>query len=127
MDKCECYKWGERFECRYFDDGRPYGMMVGYNYCSGTKECDACSCGGDKSKCDFYPEVKKKALYRLKGIKTNADRIRKMTDEELAKQIFNQFDVDEICRFCIPMMRTDDRCDRHCTSGILNWLRTEIK
>lgn len=24
--------------------------------CDGTKEVDLCHCGGDKSKCDFYPE-----------------------------------------------------------------------
>ena len=24
--------------------------------CGGTKEVDLCSCGGDRSKCDFYPE-----------------------------------------------------------------------
>ena len=24
--------------------------------CSGTKEVDLCNCGGDRSKCDFYPE-----------------------------------------------------------------------
>ena len=24
--------------------------------CMGTKEIDVCSCGGDKSKCDFYPQ-----------------------------------------------------------------------
>ena len=24
--------------------------------CWGTRECDECKCGGDKTKCDFYPE-----------------------------------------------------------------------
>lgn len=24
------------------------------HHCMGTKECEACSCGGDRSKCDFY-------------------------------------------------------------------------
>lgn len=24
-------------------------------YCMGTKECEFCTCGGDKRKCDFYP------------------------------------------------------------------------
>ena len=24
-------------------------------YCIGTKECECCTCGGDKRKCDFYP------------------------------------------------------------------------
>lgn len=25
------------------------------SYCMGTKECEFCTCGGDKRKCDFYP------------------------------------------------------------------------
>ena len=25
------------------------------SYCLGTKECECCTCGGDKRKCDFYP------------------------------------------------------------------------
>lgn len=25
------------------------------SYCMGTKECESCTCGGDKRKCDFYP------------------------------------------------------------------------
>lgn len=29
--------------------------------CSGTKECEECSCGGDKSKCDFYDYIREKA------------------------------------------------------------------
>ena len=30
--------------------------------CWGTRERDPCSCGGDKRKCDFYEEVRNKAL-----------------------------------------------------------------
>lgn len=124
MDKCECYKWGERFECRY-SNGRPYGIMVGYNYCSGTKECDACSCGGDKTKCDFYPDIKRKAIYKLKGIKTNADRIRHMTDEELAKFMTYGNEWDEICDRC----KQFDGCQDNvfCMSKALEWLKKEIK
>ena len=36
------------------------GTSVNYivenqSYCIGTKECECCTCGGDKRKCDFYP------------------------------------------------------------------------
>jgi hypothetical protein len=31
-------------------------------YCNGTKEQEPCTCGGDRSKCDFYESVRKKAL-----------------------------------------------------------------
>lgn len=27
--------------------------------CWGTKECEMCKCGGDRSKCDFYPTKRK--------------------------------------------------------------------
>lgn len=30
--------------------------------CYGTKECDICACGGDRTKCDFYPEAREEAL-----------------------------------------------------------------
>ena len=36
-----------------------YSVPVGV--CWGTKECEECHCGGDKSKCDFYPEVRENA------------------------------------------------------------------
>ena len=28
--------------------------------CMGTRERDRCDCGGDQSKCDFYPEIREK-------------------------------------------------------------------
>lgn len=49
MEKCGCY-----FE----DYDRPE--------CWGTKERDVCSCGGDKTKCNFYPEIKEEALNKSK-------------------------------------------------------------
>ena len=48
--------------------------------CWGTKERESCSCGGDAAKCDFYPIVREEEKKPV----TNADRIRSMTDEELA-------------------------------------------
>lgn len=34
-------------------------------YCMGTKETEACSCRGDESKCDFYPEKRNKKMTTL--------------------------------------------------------------
>lgn len=48
--------------------------------CWGTKEREACSCEGDEAKCDFYDYVRNRAKKTI----TNADRIRAMTDKELA-------------------------------------------
>lgn len=68
MKKCNCYE--ERTEKHYFTDferglNYAYGKTAEYEnrtygVCGGTKECERCSCGGDKSKCDFYPEERKK-------------------------------------------------------------------
>ena len=34
----------------YIDEEQPY--------CIGTKECETCTCNGDRSKCNFYPQNK---------------------------------------------------------------------
>ena len=36
-----------------------YTTYYGESRCLGTKEVDRCNCGGDESKCDFYPEKRK--------------------------------------------------------------------
>lgn len=40
-------------DCFHIKGGNPV--------CFGTKEQDVCSCNGDRTKCDFYPDVKEKA------------------------------------------------------------------
>ena len=42
--KCKCYL-------------EEYNYAGDIGRCNGTRERDACDCGGDKAKCDFYPEV----------------------------------------------------------------------
>ena len=66
---------------------------------------------GDGWKCNYIP------------VPTNADRIRAMSDEELAKAIFNWFFMKEHCDMCVPEMRTPKKCNGRCTSGILRWLQ----
>ena len=47
--ECDCYR-------QYIDRlGKSFGR------CLGTKEIEQCDCGGDESKCDFYPERSKKS------------------------------------------------------------------
>ena len=53
--KCKC--WREEHAAWSFASGR----------CFGTKELDACDCGGDETKCDFYPERRHKALEEQRG------------------------------------------------------------
>lgn len=58
MRRCDCY-----IEDRQFVDYTPLmkPLYKTVSLCLGTKEQDQCSCGGDRTKCDFYPEVREKA------------------------------------------------------------------
>lgn len=65
--QCACYRvrkvqrhLSEYEQGVYF--GR-YGLKKDYieekqAYCIGTKDCESCLCGGDRSKCDFYEKVR---------------------------------------------------------------------
>ena len=51
MEKCNCYinhPWSDK-----------------YGYCMGTKNRDLCTCQGDESNCDFYPEKRNKKMTTL--------------------------------------------------------------
>lgn len=89
--------------------------------CWGTKECESCSCGGDEAKCDFYDYVRE----RVKKPITNADKIRQMTDEELATWF------SERPRNC-PLPYAKDgflkgRCKMGCGNCWLDWLKQEAE
>lgn len=60
MKKCDCYSEGIKAEPRYSQYTGDYvgSVDVKYEYCAGTKELDECSCGGDRTKCDFYPDIR---------------------------------------------------------------------
>lgn len=42
-----------------FEPCKCYHSEYGYGVCWGTKEKDPCSCGGDRTLCDYYPESRK--------------------------------------------------------------------
>lgn len=103
---CECYRAEKNF-------------LGKVGLCWGTQERDACSCGGDKSKCDFYPSVREKE----KKPQSNYDRLRAMSVEELAN-------AKIICPYTAENM---DMCEkwivsgdtRDCAACALDWLRQE--
>ena len=79
----------------------------GWGECKGAKESDpACK--------DF----------ELKPKRTNADKIRGMTDEELAEML-DIYTVDEICQYC--KYYGDLACNNRCYEGITAWLKQEAK
>lgn len=59
MKKCDCYCTEEKI-IGWHTPVDPKTTIV--SKCNGTRERDECSCGGDRTKCDFYPEVREKAL-----------------------------------------------------------------
>ena len=60
MGKCDCYDIRQKTIDTFTTScSRSYGV------CLGTKEVEPCSCGGDKSKCDFYPEKRKAAEKKM--------------------------------------------------------------
>ena len=58
MTRCKYYRETFRKEVLLYGHT---AVDVRYGYCHGTRECDMCNCGGDPTKCDFYPEVREKA------------------------------------------------------------------
>lgn len=61
-NKCHCYHTQKKTRYTYNQyTGSPIPHDVEVGVCWGTKECDECNCGGNETKCDFYPEVRKKA------------------------------------------------------------------
>ena len=63
MNKCTCYCTGGRI---LYDHMGFKTYTESYGYCNGTKEREECSCGGDRTKCEFYPEVRERALKEQK-------------------------------------------------------------
>lgn len=137
MDKCDCYC--ESYEITGWLG--PYEQIRKLRKrCNGTKERDECSCGGDRIKCNFYPEVREMAKKNIgiqdainhfkygishdifqepvasyaemavvalkkqlstEKVVTNADRIRAMTDDELADFFYGSPDEEfGICYYC---------------------------
>lgn len=58
MKKCDSYHEGYEITgwLGLYDQIRKLRKI-----CNGTRERDECNCGGDQTKCDFYPEVREKA------------------------------------------------------------------
>ena len=55
---------------------------------------------------------------------TNADRIRQMTDEEIADML-NVNEIVEVCQYCAN--RGETCIGSSCYYGILKWLKQEAK
>ena len=110
--------------CKCYHAERNFIGKIGV--CWGTKECEACSCGGDEAKCDFYDYVRERAK-SLSQKPTNADRLRAMTDEELATVFAYESCPDGKYLECdeCKMGLYDGDIDKACISCWLGWLTQE--
>lgn len=57
MENCKCWEKEEVIMGYYHD----YPMKKVKQICNGTREREECSCDGDESKCNFYPDKRKES------------------------------------------------------------------
>lgn len=133
MKICACYEVIKRRQYTYHPNtGQPVGHDVNESICNGTQEKDLCSCGGDETKCDFYPEVREKAKIELEKNMTNRDFLFSITDNErLAEYLV---DIGWDCHLCSEHERLDNEpllrgegCDEQCVRHCSEWLRQRVK
>lgn len=66
-NKCDCYHTQKKTRYTYNQfTGSPIPHDIEVGICWGTKETEECSCSGDMTQCDFYPEVRKKGRENIK-------------------------------------------------------------
>ena len=83
--------------------------------CKYGSECNTANAHGYKvGFCSQYTQKTK--------AQTNADRIRSMTDEELAKFIYEQADC-----FCVARYGVCIKDEDTCRAAWLKWLKEEVK
>ena len=113
MKKCDSYHLRPTIRYTYHPlTGQPIAHDVEVGVCWGTKECDECSCGGDRAKCDFYPEVREKAKKELENVVTNADRIRAMAPTD--KQIDFAEEIADVLGIDFPISSKDFTKQTYC-------------
>ena len=66
MKNCDCYHIKNKKRYIYHPiTAAPIRYDAEVGVCYGTKEMDECDCGGDRCKCDFYPEIREKAIVEI--------------------------------------------------------------
>ena len=85
--ECDCYR-------KYIDSlGKRFGR------CLGTKEIEICNCGGDESKCDFYPERRNKSKKPKKP--SFYDIIQELIEENFELTIRRGFVSEDMVRVSV--------------------------
>lgn len=90
---CKCYD--TRKPLRGWVDATTPILGESYGVCLGTREIDRCTCNGDESHCDFYPNVRKIARDKLTQLE--AEQKKQQEIEELHRMFQNLTDyINEI-------------------------------
>lgn len=98
------------------------------------KLCKDCKNRGKKRNCKFYSDMSDYAElckdFEPKK-QTNADRIRAMTDEELA-ELITSGELSAICPFCKyygtkNCYMENEGAHKNCSRGIIKWLQSEVE
>ena len=71
-------------------------------------------------------DLKKCATYTQKKPQTNADRIRSMSDEELAEFLIG-FDVCDLCKLEVDECFKTTDCEKRSVKVTVEWLKSEAK
>lgn len=85
--ECDCYR-------QYIDS-----LRKSFGRCLGTKEVEICNCGGDESKCDFYPERRKKSKEPKKP--SFYDIIQELIEENFELTIRKGFAFEDMVRVSV--------------------------
>ena len=93
MNKCNCYNTQKERRYTYTPTGRAIGCDVEVGVCRGTKEVERCNCGGDKTKCDFYSDVREKANKEKNEDKSSYKEILILLWEAIAQLSFNTYEA----------------------------------
>lgn len=74
-NKCDCYEQCEvLYHWHLNSNGKNSKVTRTFTgICNGTKEREECHCGGDRVKCDFYPEIKKAAKRETKDYRNKKE------------------------------------------------------
>ena len=129
-DICECYYTTTKHIVDYdwYDSHAIGGYDKIVGHCNGTKEGEECSCGGDVSKCDFYPE--KRTSKKEYHITSNREWLNSLSNEELADWFLGKLkdhtkigDYNVDYNIGLPYLVKSFSSTRE---GLIRWLKADV-
>lgn len=90
-------------------------------------DCKTCEYENVCTMPDFVKnDLKRCKVYQEKKPYTNADRIRSLSDEELAEWLEN-FNACELCQRKFIDCYSSTDCEKHRKEMVVEWLKSEVK